>query len=99
MYTDLTVRITLDGVSAEIPQTVGVRQGDNLSPVLFLFFISAFAESFETEWKHQGLGKAEFVRTPAGEVGNEIGQLTSHPLIDSSCPVRAAFRKAFCGGK
>ena len=35
MYTDLTVGITLDGVSAEIPQTVGVRQGDNLSPVLF----------------------------------------------------------------
>ena len=86
MYTDLTVRITLDGVSAEIPQTVGVRQGDNLSPVLFLFFMSAFAESLETEWEHQGLGKAEFVRTPAGEVGNDFGQLTSHPLIDSNCP-------------
>ena len=86
MYTDLTVRITLDGVSAEIPQTVGVRQGDNLSPVLFLFFMSAFAESLETEWEHQGLSKAEFMRTPVEEVGNDFGQLTSHPLIDSNCP-------------
>ena len=85
MYTDLKVRITLDGESAEIAQTVGVRQGDNLSPVLFLFFMSAFAESLETEWENQGLGRAEFVRTPAGEVGNNFGQLTSHPLIDSKC--------------
>ena len=84
MYTDLTVRITLDGKSAEIPQTVGVRQGDNLSPVLFLFYMSAFAESLETEWEHQGLGKAEFVRARTGDIENEIGQLTSHPLINSN---------------
>ena len=43
MYTDLTVPIPLDGKSAEIPQTVRVCQGDNLSPFLFLFYMSAFA--------------------------------------------------------
>ena len=60
MYTDLTVRITIDDETAEISQTVGVRQGDNLSPVLFLFYMSAFAESLETEWEQQGLGMEIF---------------------------------------
>ncbi len=27
----------------EIPQSVGVRQGDNMAPVLFLFLMTAFA--------------------------------------------------------
>ena len=53
-------------------------------PVLFIFYMSAFAESLETEWEHQGLGKAEFVRTQTGDIENEIGQLTSHPLINSN---------------
>ena len=36
-----------------MPQTVGVRQGDNMAPVLFLFLMSAFAETLETEWKKE----------------------------------------------
>jgi len=35
----------------EIPQSVGVRQGDNMAPVLFLFFMPAFAQTLELEWK------------------------------------------------
>jgi hypothetical protein len=33
---------------AEIDQEVGVRQGDNVSLVIFLFLMSAFAETLET---------------------------------------------------
>ena len=42
MYTDLKVKISVEDKTAEISQTVGVRQGDNMLPVLFLFFMSAF---------------------------------------------------------
>ena len=31
-------------------QTVGVRQGDCMEPVLFLFMVMAFAETLEIEW-------------------------------------------------
>ena len=31
----------------EIPQSVGVRQGDNMAPVLFFFLVMAFAETLE----------------------------------------------------
>jgi len=37
----------------EIPQAVGVRQGDNMAPVLFLFLMTVFAETLELEWKHE----------------------------------------------
>ena len=31
-------------------KTVGVRQGDCMAPVLFLFMVMAFAKTLETEW-------------------------------------------------
>ncbi len=37
---------------------MGVRQGDNVSFVIFLFLMSAFAESLEKEWKQSGLPKS-----------------------------------------
>ena len=37
MYQNLKVIIKVGSEKAEISQTIEVRQGDNLSPVLFLF--------------------------------------------------------------
>ena len=34
----------------EIPQNGGVRQGDNMVPVLFLFLMKAFTQILELEW-------------------------------------------------
>jgi hypothetical protein len=45
LYSDLTVTINVEGIKVIVKQTSGVRQGDNLSPVLFLFLMSAVAES------------------------------------------------------
>ncbi|EJK74789.1 hypothetical protein THAOC_03513, partial [Thalassiosira oceanica] len=39
----------------EILQEVGVRQGDNMAPVLFLFLMNAFADSLEKNWESKGL--------------------------------------------
>lgn len=50
LYADLTVAITIEGEKLIIPQTSGIRQGDNLSPVLFLFLMSAVAEYLNKEW-------------------------------------------------
>ncbi len=59
---------------AEIDQEVGVRQGDNLSLVIFLFLMSAFVETLEKEWKQSSLPEPIFknVTNPSG------GQLTAH---------------------
>ena len=45
MYTDLKIVLKLGKVKAEMNQTVGVRQGDCMAPVLFLFMMMAFAET------------------------------------------------------
>jgi hypothetical protein len=46
-----TCILKIENETAEIPQKVGVRQGDNMVPVLFLFLMTAFAETLELEWK------------------------------------------------
>jgi hypothetical protein len=50
LYCGLKAKITIGKEKAEIPQTLGVRQGNNLSPVLFLFIMSALGKSFDDEY-------------------------------------------------
>ena len=50
----------------EIPQEVGVQQGDNMAPVLFFFLMTAFAETLELEWKRQNI-KVVTVMTAAND--------------------------------
>ncbi len=59
---------------AEIDQEVGVRQGDNVSSVIFLFLTSAFAETLEKEWKQSNLPEAIFKNV----TNASKGQLTGH---------------------
>ena len=80
LYTDIIVTLQIGKEKAEIPQAVGVRQGDNLSPVLFLFLMSAFAKTLEAEWKAAGISTAEFKRVPLSNINHLMsdGKLTSH---------------------
>jgi hypothetical protein len=48
-YKDLTVILKIEKEVAELPQMIEVRQGNNIAPVLFLFLMSAFAETLENE--------------------------------------------------
>ena len=50
MYTDLKVVLKIDKEITEIMQSVGVRQGDNMAPVLFLFLMSVATETLEPTW-------------------------------------------------
>jgi hypothetical protein len=47
LYTDNVCILKIEKEKVEIPQTVGVRQGDNMAPVLFLFLMTDFAETLE----------------------------------------------------
>jgi len=59
-----------------VPQTVGVRQGDNMAPILFLFLVTAFAETLGIVWKDQGIPILS-VMTAADEHLAE-GKICSH---------------------
>ncbi len=41
MYTDINIKLRIDKAEATFNSTSGVKQGDNLAPVLFLFVIQA----------------------------------------------------------
>ena len=77
-YQDLVVVLKIEKEVVELPQTVGVRQGDNMAPVLFLFLMSAFAETLEAEWKRANID----VCTVRAFVGSSItsgkGKLRGH---------------------
>ena len=50
MYTDVKISIKLRKVEVEFFQTVGVKQGDKMALVLFLFLMTAFFELLEQEF-------------------------------------------------
>ena len=47
MYKDLKVVLEIGTIEEKMSQTVGVRQGDCMTPVLFLFMVMAFAKTLE----------------------------------------------------
>ncbi len=66
IYQDLVVVLKIEKEVVDQTQSVGVRQGDNMAPVLFFFLMSAFAETLETEWKASEIGVC-MVRSVIGE--------------------------------
>ena len=55
MYIDNKVRLIIGKIDTSIPFDVGVKQGDSVAPVLFLFLMMAFAEVIEQEWDKNGI--------------------------------------------
>ena len=50
MYTDIIIAISTGKDVAEFLSTSGVKQGDNLAPLLFLFVIMAASELIDKRW-------------------------------------------------
>lgn len=50
MYTGLSIECDVNGILFSFPSTSGVKQGDNLAPVLFLFAIQAALDSMSACW-------------------------------------------------
>jgi hypothetical protein len=76
LYSNLHVTLKIGKESTDIDQTVGVRQGDNLSPVIFLFVMTAFSEILDKKWTMAGLPRVEAEHTPLSQL--RTGQLTGH---------------------
>ncbi len=51
IYHNNTCVLKIKNEIMEISQSVGVRQGDNMVPILFLFLMTAFAETLKLVWK------------------------------------------------
>ena len=76
LYTDLKVIFKIGKLKVEILQEVGVKQGDNMAPVLFLFLMSAFSEILEATWEREGIQRVEFMRE--SDETYEEGQIFRH---------------------
>ncbi len=55
IYHNKTYVLNIKNEVEEIPQSVGVCQGDNMAPVLFLFLMTAFAETLKLVWKQMDI--------------------------------------------
>ena len=79
-YQDLVVVLKIKKEVVKLPQTVGVRQGDNMAPVLFLFLMSAFAETLEDEWKKERIGVCTVRSFVSSSLTSGKGKLRGHLL-------------------
>ncbi len=62
----------------EFWQSVGVRQGDNMAHVLFLFLMSAFVETLKIEWKNTDISICTVQSVIGTELANRGGKLCEH---------------------
>ena len=75
MYQDLVAVLKIEKEKQEFCQSVGVRQGDNMAPVLFLFLMSAFADTLESEWKNSGIEVCTVKSVIGTQLANGGGKL------------------------
>ncbi len=64
MYTDLKLVLKIDKKIRDIVQSIGVRQGNNMAPVHFLFLMSAAAKTLESAWKKANIKVLTVAHSP-----------------------------------
>ena len=85
MYADLNILLKIRKSKAEMVKKLGVRQGDWMSPVLFLFMTMVFSETLEISRKQLGHKMITFnTRTNSPK---DRGTLTGHaPKLSPKAP-------------
>ncbi len=88
IYRDNIAALKIEKEVVEIPQTVGVQQGDNMASVLFLFLMTAFAKTLEIVWKQQRIPILNVMTTTDDKLSKE--RICSHtPAMFSSSSLNA----------
>ncbi|KAL7527574.1 hypothetical protein ACHAXR_002020, partial [Thalassiosira sp. AJA248-18] len=96
MYQDLVVVLKIGKSIEEIMQEVGVRQGDNMAPVLFLFLMTAFAEVLEIVWKENNVEVVTVDSVSQADFDSGIGAIKSHTPSQYKCKNLTAFEIFQC---
>ena len=78
MHQDLKVVIKIGKSKETMSQTVGVRQGDCMAPVLFLFMVMAFSVTLEKECTRSGLNMITLQQRSHSP--QDIGKMTGHKV-------------------
>ena len=76
MYEKSVVKLIIVKIETSIDSKLGVKQGDSMAPVLFMFLMMAFAETLEEKWTALGLRKSQFAHKD--NTSRYTGQLVSH---------------------
>ena len=83
LHDNFTLKLKIGDIEKEILYGSGVKQGDIMAPVLFLFLMLAFAETLENKWKNDGnINPIEF-KYPTSANGGQLKaqKHNSHGLI------------------
>jgi hypothetical protein len=94
MYTSNVLVLKIEKEVWEISQEVGVQQGDNMAPALFLFLMTAFAETLELKLKCEKI-EVVIVITAADDQIQE-GQLCSHTPKMFRSKILSAYKIFHC---
>ena len=78
LYENLIISLTIGSEKVEPHQSVGVRQGDNMAPVLFLFIMTAFYDLLEIEYVEQDIERIGFATESEDTYRN--GQIHRHDM-------------------
>lgn len=60
LHKDVTYQMKVGSETTKIKTTVGVKQGDNLGPILFIVLVNAVAASLNKKWKEEGIETPDF---------------------------------------
>ena len=64
LHTDVRVKLAVGETEVVFESTVGVKQGDNMAPVLFLFVMQAAMETLESVYGEHGVEPLRFCTAP-----------------------------------
>ncbi len=94
IYTDNICMLKIEKEIVEIPQSVGVRQGNNMAPVLFLFLMTAFTETLEIVWREQEIPILSIMMASKDNLIN--GKICSHTPAMSTSKILTAYKILQC---
>jgi hypothetical protein len=75
MYENFFLLFSIGDAEEKIPYSIGVHQGDNLAPLLFLLFFQATIDSLKKKWESEQIKCPEFHRFQDTKKGKPRGRL------------------------